>query len=185
MAGLSRHSTHTRPLHALPGAAIFAVAGLLADGAAAVAVGVASGISVPVGYLSTEISNAAVAVAVADDGLVLHAMAAVALPATSAVPLLAADPSYTVAGWLPMVVVALDPLVQPAAPLPTKPALLAGLPPMLAAPLLVAALSATAVPLVAPRLVVVSSTMPAPSPVPVITQVPAVPKVVQHSARVG
>lgn len=98
----------------------------MADGAAAVAVGVASGIRVPVGYLSTEISNAAVAVAVADRlatvtiaGLVLHAMTAVVLPATSAVPLLAADPSSTVVGWLPMVVVALDPLVQPAAPLPT------------------------------------------------------------------
>jgi hypothetical protein len=79
--------------------------------------------------LSTEISNAAVAVAAADRpatvvvvvtvaGLVLPAMAAVALPATSAVPLLAADPSSTVVVWLPMVVVALDPLVPPASPLP-------------------------------------------------------------------
>ncbi len=56
---------------------------------------------------------------------------------------------------------------------------------MLAAPLLVATLSATAVPLAAPRLVVVSSPMLGPSPVPVVTQVPAVPKVVQHPARVG
>ncbi len=97
----------------------------MADGAAAVAVGVASGILDPDGYLSTEISNAAVAVAVAVRlapvviaGLVLLAMAAVVLPVASAV-LLAADPSSTVAGWLSMVVVALDPLVQPAAPLPT------------------------------------------------------------------
>jgi hypothetical protein len=92
--------------------------GRLEDEAAAVAVGVALGSSVPVGYLSTEISNAAVVVAVADRlatvaiaGLVIHAMAVVALPARSAVPLLAADPSSTGAGWLPMVVVALDPLV--------------------------------------------------------------------------
>jgi hypothetical protein len=95
----------------------------LADGPAAAAVGVASGISVPVGHWSSEISNAAVAVAdhhatVAAAGLVLHATAAVALPATSAVPLLAVDPSSTVAVWLPMVVVALDPLVPPASPLP-------------------------------------------------------------------
>ncbi len=90
----------------------------MADGAAAVAEGVASGILVPVGYLSTEISNAAVAVAVAGclanvviAGLVLLPMAAVVL--------LAADPSSTVSGWLSILVVALDPLVQPVAPLPT------------------------------------------------------------------
>ncbi len=56
---------------------------------------------------------------------------------------------------------------------------------MLVAPLLVAALSATVVPLAAPRLVVGSSTMPTQSPVPVVTQVPAVPKVVSYPARAG
>jgi hypothetical protein len=59
VAGLSRHSTHTRLLHALPGAAILGPLGQLEDGPVAAAVSEALGISVPDGHLSTDAVAAA------------------------------------------------------------------------------------------------------------------------------